>query len=34
MPAGLRRLLWFLALYAAGVAAITVVGLAIRAMIA
>ncbi len=34
MPACLRRLLWFAALYAAGVAAITVVGLAIRAMIA
>ena len=34
MPAGLRRLLWFAAFYAAGVAAITVVGLAIRAMIA
>ncbi len=33
MPAGLRRALWFVALYAGGVAALAVVALAIRAMI-
>jgi hypothetical protein len=33
MPAGLRRILWFVALYAGGVVAITLVGLAIRAAI-
>ncbi len=33
MPAGLRKVLWFVALYVAGVLALTLVGLAIRAMI-
>lgn len=33
MPEGLRRILWFLALWAAGVAALLVVALAIRAVI-
>lgn len=32
--AGGRRLLWFVAYYAAGVAVLAVVGLAIRALIA
>jgi hypothetical protein len=33
MPETLRRLLWFAALWACGVLALTIVGLAIRAMI-
>lgn len=33
MPAGLRRALWFVVLYAAGVAALSLVALAIRAAI-
>ena len=33
MPPGLRRTLWFLALYAAGVASLAAVALAIRAAI-
>ncbi len=33
MPEGLRRVLWFVALWAAGVAAVAVVGLAIRAVL-
>lgn len=32
--AGVRRLLWFAALWLAGVAAVTLVGLAIRAVLA
>jgi hypothetical protein len=34
MPLLLRRLLWFVALWAAGVAAVAAVGLAIRAILA
>lgn len=33
MPAGLRRALWFVTLYAGGVAAVALIALAIRAMI-
>jgi hypothetical protein len=33
MPARLRRLLWFVGLWAAGVGAVTLVGLAIRAVL-
>ncbi len=33
MPGAVRKALWFGALYAAGVAAVALVGLAIRAMI-
>jgi hypothetical protein len=33
MPEALRRLLWFAALWAGGVAAVTLVAYAIRAMI-
>ncbi len=33
MPEGLRRILWFVVLWAGGVAALGVIALAIRAMI-
>lgn len=34
MPLWVRRLAWFVGLWAAGVAAVTLVGLAIRAVLA
>lgn len=33
MPGGLRRALWFVALYAAGLAALSLIAYGIRAMI-